>query len=303
MILRRTLLPSRLNALRALSRAPTRFPPNLRKLSSTLSAPPPSNPPTAQQTSLPTTAHPEPPLPRQPRSATRSRTLIYSALFILLGLTTGSYVRVFLVPPPLPLPSSPADLAALSTLNSAFSSLSIVRELRSHPDDWTERAPATNALTTHSMAGSRGLGVYRVFWNAEERRGITVLFFGGALAGWPGVTHGGAIATVLQEGMEMVGEGEAEMMQVRYLKPTLARRWYVLRAELDEAGEERNGVGGLAVKATLETAEEGTVCASAMARCIEGRAGEKGKESGKESGKEGEGLWGRWYRGLQNAFS
>ncbi|MCJ1439509.1 hypothetical protein MMC27_008903 [Xylographa pallens] len=300
MILRKSLQPSRLNAFLALSRAPTGFPRHIRKLNSTLSAPPPSSPLTAQQTPLPTTAHPQPPPPpTTPRSTTRYRTLIYSALFILLGLTAGSYVRVLLVPPPLPLPTTPADLAALSTLNSAFASLPIVRELRSHPDEWNERSPATNALTTHSMAGSRGLGVYRVFWNAKERRGITVVFFGGALAGWPGVTHGGAIATVLQEGMEMVGNGEVEMMQVRYLKPTLARRWYVLRAELDEAEEERNGVGEVAVKATLETAEEGTVCARAMARCVEGRKG----EIGVERREEGEGLWGRWYRGIQNAFS
>ena len=149
------------------------------------------------------------------------------------------------------------------------------------------------------MAGSRGLGVYRVFWNAKERRGITVVFFGGALAGWPGVTHGGAIATVLQEGMEMVGEGEAEMMQVRYLKPTLARRWYVLRAELDEAEGERNGAGEVVVKATLETAEDGTICARAMARCVEGSI----EEMGVQSREKGEGLWGRLYRGLQNVFS
>ena len=148
------------------------------------------------------------------------------------------------------------------------------------------------------MGGSRGLGVHRVFWNTAERRAITVLFFGGALAGWPGVTHGGAIATVLQEGLELVGEGDAQMMQVRYLKPTLVRRWYVLRAELDEAVEERNGVGKVAVKATLETAEEGTVCASAMARCVAEGFGETGAERRQEE----EGLWGRWYKGLQNAF-
>ncbi|MCJ1384066.1 hypothetical protein MMC17_007182 [Xylographa soralifera] len=297
MILRRTLQPARLNVFIRFSQAPIRFPPNVRRLST---APPPSNPPTTHHTPLPITAHPPPPPPPPPpRSTTRYRTLIYSTLFILLGFTSGSYVRLFLVPPPLPVPSTPTDLSALNTLNSTFSSLPIVRELRSHPDEWTERAPATNTLTGHSMAGSRGLGVYRVFWNAKERRGITVVFFGGALAGWPGVTHGGAIATVLQEGMEMVGEGGVEMMQVRYIKPTLARKWYVLRAELDESEEERNGVGEVAVKATLETAEEGMVCARAMARCVEGSTGEERVESGKET----EGLWGRWYKGLQNAFS
>ncbi|MCJ1283105.1 hypothetical protein MMC26_002432 [Xylographa opegraphella] len=300
MILRQSFHSWRPSAHLTLSRTPTRFLPNIRKLNSTLSAPPPSDPSAAQQTPFPAaTAHIQPASPQPRPTTTRYRTLIYSALFILLGLTTGSYVRVLLVPPPLPLPSTPADLAALSTLNSTFSSLPIVRELRSHPEGWVERAPAPSALTTNSMAGSRGLGVYRVFWNAKERRGITVVYFGGALAGWPGVTHGGAIATVLQEGLEMVGEGKAEMMQVRYLKPTLARRWYVLRAELDEAEEERNGVGELAVKATLETADEGMVCAKAMARCVQGRVPEKAVKSGKES----EGLWGRWYKGIQNAFS
>ncbi|MCJ1393161.1 hypothetical protein MMC18_006033 [Xylographa bjoerkii] len=297
MILRQTLRPSRLNALLSRSRAPIRSPLTIRRLNATLSTPSSPIAPTTQGQPFPTTSPPPPPPP--PRSPTLLRTLIYSTLFILLGLTSGSFVRRFVVPPPLPVPNTPADLSTLATLNSTFSSLPIVRELRAHPDEWTERAPTTNTLTAQSMAGSRGLGVYRVFWNAKERRGITVMFIGGALAGWPGVTHGGAVATVLQDGMEIVGEGAVEMMQVRYLKPTLASRWYVLRAEVDEAEEERNGVGELAVKATLETAEDGMVCAKAMARCVVVGT----EETGAEMGKEGEGVLGRWYREIQNAFS
>lgn len=48
------------------------------------------------------------------------------------------------------------------------------------------------------------MGVFRVFWNEAEKRSISVVFFGGGLSGWPGVVHGGAIATVLDEALGTV---------------------------------------------------------------------------------------------------
>ena len=65
----------------------------------------------------------------------------------------------------------------------------------------------TRTLTQQTMAGTRGLGVQRAFWNAATRELIAVVWFGGALSGWPGLAHGGAIATVFDEGFSRIVAG------------------------------------------------------------------------------------------------
>ena len=65
----------------------------------------------------------------------------------------------------------------------------------------------TRTLTQQTMAGTRGLGVQRAFWNAATRELIAVIRFGGALSGWPGLAHGGAIATVFDEGFSRMVAG------------------------------------------------------------------------------------------------
>ena len=65
----------------------------------------------------------------------------------------------------------------------------------------------TRTLTQQTMAGTRGLGVQRAFWNAATRELIAVIWFGGALSGWPGLAHGGAIATVFDEGFSRIVAG------------------------------------------------------------------------------------------------
>lgn len=65
----------------------------------------------------------------------------------------------------------------------------------------------TRTLTQKTMAGSGGLGIQRAFWNPLTRELIAVVFFGGRLSGWPGLAHGGAIATVLQDGLSRVVAG------------------------------------------------------------------------------------------------
>jgi hypothetical protein len=57
------------------------------------------------------------------------------------------------------------------------------------------------------MSGTRGLGVQRAFWSAETREMVAVVWIGGGLAGWPGVAHGGAIATVFEEVMARMVRG------------------------------------------------------------------------------------------------
>lgn len=65
----------------------------------------------------------------------------------------------------------------------------------------------TRTLTQKTMAGSGGLGIQRAFWNPVTRELIAVVYFGGRLSGWPGLVHGGAIATVFEDGFSRVVAG------------------------------------------------------------------------------------------------
>jgi hypothetical protein len=58
-----------------------------------------------------------------------------------------------------------------------------------------------------SLSGTRGLGVQRAFWNSETKEMVAVVWIGGGLAGWPGVAHGGAIATIFEETMARMVKG------------------------------------------------------------------------------------------------
>ncbi|KAF2810311.1 uncharacterized protein BDZ99DRAFT_387057 [Mytilinidion resinicola] len=104
----------------------------------------------------------------------------------------------------------------------------------------------TRTLTQKTMAGSGGLGVQRAFWNPVTRELIAVVFFGGRLSGWPGLAHGGAIATVLQDGLSRVVAGpdaildsvpSPSSLSLTYARPTQANNFYVLRALLSSPSD------------------------------------------------------------------
>ena len=207
-------------------------------------------------------------------------------------------MRFSLVPPLLPAPDSPEDEALLSKLRRDLGDLPIVKELRGHQEQWTEydayaslpvEAKRTS-MTARAMHGSRGLGIQRIFWNEEEKRLINVVFLGGYLTGWPGVVHGGAVATMLHESLERVANGpefggslgsggsgfrsgEGMVLQkvsFDYRKPTGAHAFYVVKAEVDlgEDGAQEPPGAGRKVKATLENARTGVLCAEASGYCV-----------------------------------
>ncbi|KAI9701211.1 MAG: hypothetical protein M1836_001880 [Candelina mexicana] len=214
--------------------------------------PPPSN---AEQP-------PSSPTPKQPISL---RPYIYAAAFLLLGLTAGQYFRLTAVPPPLPVPHSPEDILFLQKLSSDADNLPIVQELRSKSSLWKEwdayssmtAAEKERRFSSGPMGGSRGLGLQRIFWNEAEKKAISVIFFGGALSGWPGVTHGGAIATVMDESLGRVAIMGFPAKTGK--SPTQANRFYVLKVEpVPESCTERKAL----IKGRLETIH-GRLCVEA----------------------------------------
>lgn len=178
-----------------------------------------------------------------PKSSRAIVPYIWYTLWLAVGLGGGYTVRSFILPFPFPEPGSAADRSILQAQASTINDLNIVKELRAggyslHSDsplerEWKEKsiwkelninnvisdngsAPAkqegghekvTRTLTQQTMAGAGGLGVQRAFWNPATRELIAVVWFGGTLSGWPGLAHGGAIATVFDESMARVVAG------------------------------------------------------------------------------------------------
>lgn len=159
---------------------------------------------------------------------------LWYASILALGITTGMGARHFAAPLGLPEPGTHDDELILDSLSRDIDALEIVQSLRSqsynlHTDTALRSGPGlTSAPRPGSrkisaykgwleldlefgrendgkkgvlgvMSGARGLGVQRAFWNAETREMVAVVWIGGGLSGWPGVAHGGAIATIFEE--------------------------------------------------------------------------------------------------------
>lgn len=181
------------------------------------------------------------PLPLQSRF--RWSYLWYASV-LALGITTGLGARQFAAPLGLPIPGSREDEVILESLSQDIDNLEIVQSLRGqsynlHSDTALRSGPGLGGSNPREggsrkisaykgwleidldfgkderdkqgilgvMSGTRGLGVQRAFWNAETKEMVAVVWMGGGLAGWPGVAHGGAIATVFEEIMARMVKG------------------------------------------------------------------------------------------------
>ncbi|KAH6842099.1 hypothetical protein B0T12DRAFT_274650 [Alternaria alternata] len=220
-------------------------------------------------------AHHSVPLPLQSRI--RWSYLWYASI-LALGITTGLGARHFAAPLGLPEPGSREDELILESLRRDIDAIEIVQSLRSqsynlHTDTALRSGPGLTSSPPGSsrkisaykgwleldlgfgresggkegilgvMSGTRGLGVQRAFWNAETREMVAVVWIGGGLAGWPGVAHGGAIATVMEEVMARMVRGpegviepvhRPDSLSVTYAKPTYSLDFYILRASFSK---------------------------------------------------------------------
>lgn len=132
--------------------------------------------------------------------------------------------------PALPAPGSREDELALKALTSDVDQLDVVKWMRSQSrsaededgngKSWVEldakthiaeskedEGRATRPLTSQTLAGSKGLGVQRAFWNAETKELVAVVWIGTALSGWPTLAHGGAIVTIFEDCMSRMVAG------------------------------------------------------------------------------------------------
>lgn len=195
----------------------------------------------------------------------------------MLGMTAGQYVRWIIAPPDLPQPGSREDAALTASLHKMASKLPLVQSLaadatwrtwpayRSIPD-----AERPHRLTTGPLAGARGVGGYQqVFENAQTGEVIVVVWVGGAMAGWPGVAHGGFVATVLDETLgrcafqrlEAGSKAVTASMELKLMAPTVTNSFVVVRATpmMEGATERKQWVSGRVERV------DGRVCVEAKA--------------------------------------
>lgn len=154
-------------------------------------------------------------------------------------------------PPPLPLPGSDEDKLMVEYLTKAAERLPIVKTLMEDPV-W-EHHEAYEGSTVESkhrhlmagaLAGARGIGGFqRIFYNQATGECICVVHIGGAVAGWPGVTHGGLIASILDEVLGRAAilqlparTGVTANLQLKYLKPVVTNDFYVIRSAPEKEG-------------------------------------------------------------------
>ncbi|KAI0020049.1 HotDog domain-containing protein [Xylariomycetidae sp. FL0641] len=246
--------------------------------------PPPPPPPSA-------TVPPSPPPPKPRR---RRRGLYCAVLFLALGAGAGGLFRLTFAPPALPAAQSPEDLYLAARIRAAGCAHPVVRALSASPG-WTSwdaygglASPATSRrLTSGPLGSSSGLAFQRVFANPRTGEVVAVVFLGPGTAGWPGVVHGGALATLLDECLGRCAlrrfpsrTGVTARLELRYRAPTRTGAFYVVRTRPEEEEEDQEEQAGAAdgernkkksssdrkmwVKGTLET-DDGQVCVEARA--------------------------------------
>jgi hypothetical protein len=162
-------------------------------------------------------------------------------------------VRLVLLPPLPPLPGTVEDERATEAVRGRAAKLAVVARLSGDPawqswDAYASIPPAGRAshLSAAALAGTRGVGGYqRVWFNPATLETVAVVYFGAATTGWPGVVHGGAIATMLDEHAGRVAfwvrrvmsppagppAGVTRLLRLHYRKPTLADSFYVIRTQ------------------------------------------------------------------------
>jgi acyl-coenzyme A thioesterase PaaI-like protein len=196
---------------------------------------------------------PAPPLSR----GRRIRRILFTATFLFLGTTLGSLIRRALIEPPLPpAPGTEEDAEEIALLREEANNLEIV-QLYSNDPDWISWE-AYSSLPKHqrdhhlcatTLAGVRGLGAYqRVFQHKVSGETMVVVYLGEGITGWPGVVHGGALATVLDETMGRAAftslnmepgpkgskapPGVTANMKIDYSHMSFAGRFYVVWARV-----------------------------------------------------------------------
>ncbi|KAK4246995.1 HotDog domain-containing protein [Corynascus novoguineensis] len=260
---------------------------------STISPPPPAEP-----------SPPEDPKQHRNEKKAKSRfgrgSILLALASTLIGVSLGSALRVLVSPPNPPEPHTEEDVYTIRVLREQAAKLPIVQHMSAHPETWEswdayESLPAEQRaqhISAGALAGSRGIGAYqRVFWNRADGELVSVIHFGSGTTGWPGVVHGGCLATILDESCGRAAfmtdqwggrVGLTARLALEYKRATLANGFYVIRARVrsdEELPEHERGKRHYKcwVDARIEDAVTGAVNVTAEALFVGGKG--NGKKS------------------------
>ncbi|KAI1319366.1 hypothetical protein EDD11_004232 [Mortierella claussenii] len=175
-------------------------------------------------------------------------------------------------------PSSSQSSAEEQKLQQELEALDIVKAHVADAQHWKRRTAYSlvtedyrvNHLTAGTLRGDNKLGTNpALFQSVDETRVMSILHVGKALCGHPNITHGGLLATVLDEITAMNAipnlpgkTGFTANLNINYRHPCMADQFIVAHSEITSV-EGRKAF----VKATLKTIE-GTLLADATALFI-----------------------------------
>ncbi|KAF9121294.1 hypothetical protein BGW39_010643 [Mortierella sp. 14UC] len=182
---------------------------------------------------------------------------------------------------PSPSPSRPSTPPASSqelALQQQLESLEIVIQHAQDPENWTRRTAYSlvtddyrvHHLTAGTLRGDGKLGVRpALFQSKDEQQVLSVLHVGSDMCGHPNITHGGLLATLLDEITAMTAipnlpgkTGFTANLNINYRHPCIADQFIIAQSEVTST-EGRKAF----VKATLKTVS-GTLLADATALFI-----------------------------------
>ncbi|KAI0118415.1 hypothetical protein GGR51DRAFT_499476 [Nemania sp. FL0031] len=249
---------------------------------------------------------------------------INASLWMVAGMLVAALIKSSIGHKSLPPPGSDKDLAQQEKIQARGRALPLVKELSADPS-WTSwdayagiattaendyhdhddgdkysssasagavgtgggrLSAAQSRITSGPMSGSSGLAFQRIFHNVATGEVVSVVYFGAGLAGWPGVVHGGAIATLLDESLGRCAilrfpsrTGVTANLELQYRAPTKTDTFYVIRAAPVASEDDhvvgkdgvRKGDRKLWVNGTLAT-EDGKVSVEAKALFVVPRA-------------------------------
>ncbi|KAF9311911.1 hypothetical protein BG003_006853 [Podila horticola] len=173
-------------------------------------------------------------------------------------------------------PSGPSEME--QQLQEQLEQLEIVQEHVADSENWTRRQAYSlvtdeyrvHHLTAGTLRGDGKLGVSpALFQTKDESQVVSVLHIGTSLCGHRGITHGGLLATILDEITAMTAipnlpgkTGFTANLNVNYRHPCIADQFIIAQSEVTSV-EGRKAF----VKASLKTID-GTLLADATALFI-----------------------------------
>jgi acyl-coenzyme A thioesterase PaaI-like protein len=133
----------------------------------------------------------------------------------------------------------------IQVIHELAEKLPIVQSLSTDPE-WTSQDAFDGLsseakkvrLTSGPLGGTRALGGFRrAFYHKTSGESVTIIHFGDAISGFPKITHGGVIATVLDEVLGICAirqfpakTGVTANLELNYLAPAQTGHFYIIRA-------------------------------------------------------------------------